>query len=499
MDYEFLAPCPRKLKAGKGAFALPKAVRVTAPAAAAAEAAELRRDLAGLAGVRLSARAPFEVALRLSPRAARREGYRLELSAGGATVVAADRAGLYYGTQTLLQILVLGDRGKLQPVRIEDWPEFRTRSFMIDMGRSTFPVPFLERIVRILARLKMNTLHLHLNDDQLCGLRFRKLPLGRENPAAITLKQLAELVRYARRRHVTILPEIECWGHAQSTIYHYPELYGGPGMWGGMSFGIGEPTYRLFEKIFDELLPALEKDCAVHVGLDEAEWHLLSSVPESKKGEYTPTTLVGRLHAIVQAAARRHGRRATMHLWADHGGRPLPKGLENKVVIQPWNYAHRQEPIIRKKMRKYAGRGKTPLMMGAGMSSVAFGGSFAATRIWCRLGAGKPNVEGVTVCHWEDNDLPEKFIGLYLGADYAWSPATPKDRKNDPYDEGLRADAGRLMRRWQAAFRDADDEHMRRDRGPQVFRGYYCWGRRAGRPVAPTVEMARPDDGGAFG
>jgi len=383
-------------------------------------------------------------------------------------------------------------------VRIEDWPEFRARSFMVDLGRSTFPVAYLERIVRILARLKMNTLHLHLNDDQLCGLRFRRLPLGRENPAAIALGQLAALVGYARRHHVSILPEFECWGHAQAVIYHYPELYGGPGMWGGMSFGIGEPTFALFEKVFDELLPALERECAVHVGLDEAEWHLLPCVPEGERGKYTPTTLVGRIHEALQAAARRHGRKVTMHLWADHGGRPLPKGLEKRVVIEPWNYDRRHEPTIRKKMRRYAGRGRTPMMMGGGMSSLAFGGSFAATRLWCRLGAGQPNVRGITVCHWEDNDLAERLIGLYAGADYAWSPETPADRPDDPYQEKLRGELGRQMRRWQAAFRDADDEAMRRDRGPQVFDGYYCWGPRAGRPVAPTVELARPEAGGAF-
>ena len=90
------------------------------------------------------------------------------------------------------------------------------------------------------------------------------------------------------------------------------------------------------------------------------------------------------------------------------------------------------------------------------------------------------------------------MIGLYAGADFAWSPATPADRPDDPYDEKLRGELGRQMRRWQAAFGDADDEALRRDRGPHVSQGYYRWGRRAGRPVAPTVEMARPDAAAAF-
>ena len=498
MDCAFLVPYPQRLRAGKARFARPREFRLSAPAAAAATSAALVRDLAALAGVRLSARAPFRIALSLAPGAARPEGYRLTLDGAGARVAASDQAGLYYGTQTLLQLLVLGEAKALRPVQIADWPEFPTRSFMVDLGRSVFTVAMLRRLVRILARLKMNTLHLHLADDELCGLRFRKLPLGRENPGAISLAELAALVRYARGFHVGILPEFECWGHAGAAIYHFPELYGAPGMWGGMSFGIGEPTFALFEKVFDELLPALERDCAVHVGLDEAEWHLLPSVPESERAKYTPTALVGRIHGLLLRAGRRHGRRVTMHLWADHGGRPLPAGLERQVVIQPWNYDRRHEPTIRRKMRRYAGAGKPPMMMGAGMSSVAFGGSFAATRQWCRLGAGKPNVRGVTICHWCDNDLAERLLGLYAGADYAWSPATPKDRPDDPYDEKLRGELGALMRKWQAAFRDADDEAIRRDRGPQVFCGHYSWGARAGRPVAPTVEFARPQAGGAL-
>ncbi len=495
MALDFLVPCPQKVKLAKARFAKPKRVRIVAPGRAARTAALLKKDLRALAGVSVPARASFAIKLTLKKGAARREGYRLELSEKGARVTAADGAGLYYGTQTLLQLLVLGDPAALPAVKITDWPEYRVRSFMVDMGRATYTMPLLKRVVRILARLKMNTLHLHLNDDQLCGLRFRKLPLGRENPEAVTLRQLGELVKYARGRHVAILPEFECWGHAQSVIYHCPELFGGPGMWGGMSFGMGEETFALFERVFDELVPVLEKECAVHVGLDEAQWALLPSVPKSERKKYSPTGLVERLYDILQRAGRKHGRKITMHLWADHGGRPLPERIARKVVIEPWNYARRHAPNIRGKLRKYAGRGKTPLMMGGGMSSVCFGGDFGATRLWCQGGRGEPNVLGITVCHWEDNDLPEKMIGLYAGADYAWTPLTPRRHKDDPADEMLRGGIGVRMRKWQAALRDADDEAIRRDRGAQVYRGRYCWGKRAGRPVAPTVDFAPP--GGA--
>jgi Glycosyl hydrolase family 20, catalytic domain/Glycosyl hydrolase family 20, domain 2 len=503
MALDFLVPQPQKLRLYRGTFPKPGRVRLIAPRAADPSARFLRADLRNIAGIGLGAGATFTVRLKLTRSGSRtrikQEGYRLSLKSDRAEITARDQAGLFYGCQTLTQILTLSDPAAIPVLDISDWPEFRTRSFMVDLGRAPFSLAYLKRIVRILARLKMNTLHLHLNDDQLCGLKFRKLPLGRENPAAISLAQLGQLVSYARRYHVEILPEFECWGHAQSVIYHYPELYGGPGMWGGMSFGMGEQTFSLFERVFDELLPVLESKCQVHVGLDEAIWAFLPETSPEERARLSPRTLVGGLYDILQKCGKKHHRQVRMHLWADHGGRPISADIRDKVVVQPWNYFRRQAPIIRKKMRKYAGRGKPPMMMGGGMSSVCFGGDFGATRTWCQLGKGKPNVEGITICFWEDNDLAERIIGLYVGADYAWTPDSPGPRKNDLYDEGLRADTGRRMRRWQALFKDADAEALAADRGPHVHQGYYQWGRLAGKPVAPTVEMAKPDEGAAFG
>jgi hypothetical protein len=443
--------------------------------------------LRALAGLTVSPRAGYEIRLELRARAARREGYRLHMRPDGAEVAASDEAGLYYGTQTLLQLFVLGDPAVMPAVRIADWPEYRLRSFMVDLGRAPFSLAFLKRIVRILARLKMNVLHLHLNDDQLCGLRFRRIPLGSENPFALSLDHLADLVRYARRHHVTVLPEFECWGHAASVLYHFPELHGGPGLWGGMSFGIGEELFELLGRVFDELLPVLERRCIVHVGLDEAQWATLPSVPSDRRDAYSATALVGRIYDALGASAARCGREVTMQLWADHGGRPLPKRLERKVVVEPWMYHAYRAEDIRGRVETYGGRGKTRFMMGAGSSSVHYAGHFGATRLWCRLGRGLPNVEGVTVCLWETNDLPGRMVTLYGGADAAWSPESPIRERGDTTGERIDAAVRGRMRRWQAAFRDADDAALRADRGPEVDRGVYCWGERAGQPAAPTV------------
>jgi len=300
---------------------------------------------------------------------------------------------------------------------------------------------------------------------------------------------LKELVRYAREHHVTVMPEIECWGHAGSAIYHYPHLYGGPGMWGGMSFGLGDETYDLMRAIFEELVPVLERKCMIHVGLDEAVWATVKSVPEQNRDKHTPVELVRRLDRILYECGRKHGREITMHLWADHGGRPMPGGLKNRVVVEPWQYQEARLEDIKSKLDRFGGKGKIPFMMGGGMSSVHFRGHYGATRHWCREGLRYHNVEGITICMWESNDLAGQLLGFYAGADYAWSPETPvkQSEKLDSVGEILDGEVGLRMRRWQALFKDGDPEAIERDRGPEVAQGRYCWGQRAGKPVAPTV------------
>ncbi len=498
MDLSFLVPYPQKLKATKKTFPMPRAVAIQAPVRAKDTEHMLRADLR-LAKISVSAKAKFKIRLKLTKAVRKPEGYRLALNEKGVEILAGDQAGLFYGAQTLSQLFVLSSAKALPRLRIDDWPRYKLRSFMVDMGRAPYRMALLKRVVRILARLKMNVLHVHINDDQLCSLKFKKLPLGSENPEAITIAELGHLVQYARKYHVTIMPEIECWGHAASAIYHYPELYGAPGMWGGMSFGIGEETFDLFEKMFDEVVPVLEKKGLLHVGLDEAKWALLKSVPPDKKKKYSPSILVDRLHTLLEQAGAKHKRDVTMHLWADHGGRPLPRRLRSRVVVEPWMYFEAREEDIKKKMRKYGGAGKTPVMMGGGMSSMHFTGHFGATRIWCREGAKYPNVEGITICLWETNDVSGHLLGLYGGADAAWSPETPTLERSKGHSTGeyIRGKVSFRMRDWQAKFKDGGPEAINADRGPEVYRGFYCWGAKAGQPVAPTVTFRPPGEGPA--
>lgn len=342
-----------------------------------------------------------------------------------------------------------------------------------------------------MAKLKLNILHMHLYDDQLMGVRFKKLPLGKENPHAFPISKLGEIVQYARNYHVHICPELESWAHVGSVLHHYPELYGAPGKWEGSSFGIGQPMLDLLEKIYDEVVPQLDDESYIHLGLDEALWALL---PDMKgRDDVNPTWLVGKLYEIVQKVGKKHGKKLKVKIWADHGGRPLPEELKDKIIVQPWGYWARMEKKIHDDVQRYKGEPQTPFVMGGGQSSIHYAGTFHATRNWCREGLNIPNCKGVTICLWEGNFFQRYLVGVFGGAYYAWNAISgPTPNADDPYLEEIYAKVFSRILSWQTLFEDFNESQILKDRGAGVYRGFYTDGAKAGLPVAPTAFLKKP-------
>lgn len=497
-------PPPRHLKREDRTVPFPMAISVHGlnpeEAAEARTVETMRNLLAQLPGVAgdFEGGAAYRITFASDDAVPHAEGYALAADEAGIRIAARTATGRFYAAQTIYQLLTSiyhaarfrrFDQAVLPrevPVlQIEDAPRFAVRSFMADLGRAPYSLPLLRRLIRIMAHLKLNTLHLHLIDDELGGFRCAGLPLGSENPHAINADELRELVAYARSYHVAVLPEIESWGHVHSIVYHYPQLRGAAGQYGGSSFGIGEATYALLEKIYDEIVPCLEDEAAVHLGLDEALWAVL---PGEEDRGHTPETMVGRLHEILMRVGERHGKKLTMHVWADHGGRPLPEALRERIVVQPWGYHEQNLPAIIEQVKRYGGAGKPPVMLGGGASWIRCHGDFEATRAWCREGAAHPNILGVTLCLWGTNDLRGRLITLYAGAGYGWHPPAP-DETDAPYAVEQRRNAlDQQMRQWQVLFPEADPGAIAADRGPEVEMGRYVWPPRAAEAVAPTLE-----------
>jgi hexosaminidase len=228
------------------------------------------------------------------------EGYRLIVSPAGVRIEAAAEPGLFYGLQTLRQLLHDAEPGVVSAVRIEDEPRFRYRGMHLDVGRHLFPVEFIKRYVDLMARYKFNTFHWHLTEDQGWRIEIKRYPrltevgscrretildrnfdpyIGDGMPYCgfYSQDEVREIVSYAARRHVTIIPEIEMPGHSKAALAAYPELACTPGPFEVSTvWGIDEDIYCPWKRTFGFLEGVLTEVMGlfpgtyIHIGGDEA-------------------------------------------------------------------------------------------------------------------------------------------------------------------------------------------------------------------------------------
>ncbi len=312
-----IVPLPRQVDAREGTFVLDSTTAIAASSPQALQEAE-----AWAARVRQASGLPLPVAVggsapitfTLDPAAATGdEGYTLDVMPGAITVTASTAAGLFYGAQTLRQLLPpAADRGGVNPagagfawtvpaVRIEDAPRFRWRGLHLDVSRHFSSVAFVKRYIDLMALYKLNRFHWHLTDDQGWRIEIKKYPrltevgawrdgtlVGhyRNKPQVFdsvryggyyTQDEIREVVAYAAARHVTVVPEIEMPGHASAAIAAYPELgcrATPPPVvqtWGVFEdiFCPKEETFAFLENVLEEVI-SLFPGPYVHVGGDEA-------------------------------------------------------------------------------------------------------------------------------------------------------------------------------------------------------------------------------------
>ncbi len=300
-----LIPAPQSAVAGQGRFALTAGMRVGAQGEPARQAAEQFIDLlhnSGGPALELAeegeaAQAPIQFVL--DPAAGPAEGYRLQVTPERISIRAADGAGLFYGGVSLWQLLPAGKGATgLAAVDITDAPRLKWRGLMLDSVRHFQSVEEVERLLDAMAVHKLNTFHWHLADDQ--GWRIQidqyplltqvggcRIPLGEagvgedgqpiQECAFYTKEQIRAVVRYAAKRHITVVPEIDIPGHATAAIAAYPELgvdrpqlqvANGAGVYPNL-FNADEATLTFLENVLGEMLP-LFPGTFFHIGGDEA-------------------------------------------------------------------------------------------------------------------------------------------------------------------------------------------------------------------------------------
>ncbi len=163
------------------------------------------------------------------------EGYQISVTENQVTLKANSCAGLFYATKTLSQLMQIQTFGLGFPTcEIEDYPRFAYRGAMLDVCRHFFDVDDVKRYIDLISDIKLNTLHLHLSDDQGWRIEIKSWPeltniggkcqVGEGDGGFYTQEQFAEIVRYAAERQITIVPEIDMPGHTNAVLSSYAEL-----------------------------------------------------------------------------------------------------------------------------------------------------------------------------------------------------------------------------------------------------------------------------------
>lgn len=338
-------PRPVKIEERSGGFKLEKTTQILVDKSARDTGEYLATKLRPATGLPLRVKTtketqPVRGAILLTTKGANpslgAEGYALDVTPEAVAICAPTQAGLFYGAQTLLQLLppeifalepVKDVDWSLPAVTIEDTPRFKWRGLLLDVSRHFFTKEEVKRVLDLMALQKLNTFHWHLVDDQGWRIEIKKYPklitvgAWRTNASLIrphhgtppvtahpawaepepttfgkdgryggfyTQKEIREVVAYAAARHITVIPEIELPGHSVAVLAAYPELNcaGGPfstdigaGVHHGDYCAGSERPFAFLEDVLREVIPLFPAKY-LHIGGDEVQKQTWQKCPK---------------------------------------------------------------------------------------------------------------------------------------------------------------------------------------------------------------------------
>jgi hexosaminidase len=364
VPYASVVPAPASVSQASSVFTLGSGARIAASGQASAVGDFLAGALRPATGFALPVDKSFiahaldPIQLIVTPNSSLGdEGYQLTVNSTSVVLTANKPAGLFEGVQTLRQLLPASIDAStkqsgpwtIQGGKITDHPRFGYRGAMLDVSRHFFGVDTVKSYIDEIARYKVNTLHLHLSDDQGWRIQINSWPrlatyggstqVGGGAGGYYTQAQYKDIVAYAASRFITIIPEIDMPGHTNAALASYAELNCNgvaPPLYTGTDVGFStlcvnkDITYKFLDDVIGELA-ALTPGPYIHIGGDESHstsdadyqkfiplvqqivakhgkiaigWHDISkaSLLPSTIGQYWDTTPT---NAAVQAAAKK--------------------------------------------------------------------------------------------------------------------------------------------------------------------------------------------------
>ncbi|CAL2089140.1 Beta-hexosaminidase, family GH20 lipoprotein precursor [Tenacibaculum sp. 190524A02b] len=331
-DYQII-PRPQKLTIAKGRFLLTPKTKIICEPSLAQEATYLSEllkvSLGNNLAIESTTNSQGNITLQLDNSIENSEGYTLSVNYNAIIISGKTAKGVFYGIQSLRQLLPIEIENAegitkeltVPAVEIVDNPRYTYRGMHLDVGRHFFSVPYIKKYIDLIAMHKMNTFHWHLTEDQGWRIEIKKYPKltkigGFRKGTAIglagtrnapytydtiryggfyTQKEIKEVVKYAKTKHITIIPEIELPGHSLAALAAYPEFGNTKGpfevakRWGifPQVYAPTEETFQFLEDVLTEVM-ALFPSKYIHIGGDEVlkkEWKESAYAQELMKKE----------------------------------------------------------------------------------------------------------------------------------------------------------------------------------------------------------------------
>ncbi len=361
---------------------------------------------------------------RVPAGAARREAYRLEAAPEKIRIAAETPAGLFYGVQTLLQLIEQGE-GSAPGIEITDWPDMEFRAVHIDLWYHLDRPWYYRHLFRQLARYKINAAVFEFEDK----FGYRSHP-ALAAPGALTHEQVRDLVRLARRHHIEIVPLVQTLGHVSFIAKHpeYQHLREVP-MSNWQLCPLKKGTFPLIRDMITEVLEVVQPARYFHIGGDEARELGKGEECRRKWGDRAAVESYRLWLDFVCRLLAKHGKTAIV--WDDmflkHFSEADLAGLPENLIYMRWNYHTGKFEEQNRKILKLgypvwiatSSQTMTPLFPDQRIR-VFNNANFIPSSV--ALG-----IKGVLNTAWEDMGVhPETYwMGFLASAEFAWSSKKP--------------------------------------------------------------------------
>ncbi|MBB1286885.1 family 20 glycosylhydrolase [Flavisolibacter sp. BT320] len=398
-----LIPLPKTIVEKKGSFVLNGTVRLYHPKNVSSSLVALAlagvRDASGLQLQASTGVAPAKngkaISLQLDNSIGHEEGYVLDVTPSAILIKAKNEAGLFYGVQTLLQLIPVEGAAALPAVHIEDEPRFAWRGMMMDPCRHIWSVDFIKKFIDQLAYHKLNKFHWHLTEDQGWRIEIKKYPrlqtvaayrngtqvgYDRKKTDSIryggyyTQEQIKEVVAYAAARYIEVIPEIEMPGHSVAAVTAYPYL-----ACNEVSFETGKPhevrqvwgvsrdiycagndsVFTFLQDVLSEVMPLFPSKF-LHIGGDEAPheaWAKCAKCQQRMKAEglkneaELQSWFVRRMEKFINARGKRIigweeimqgglSPTATVQSWLGTKSGITAAKMGNDIIMSPYSHMY---------------------------------------------------------------------------------------------------------------------------------------------------------------